>query len=159
MKVARILGQALIILGICVLVVGCAQTGGRTGQSQGGQAAKPAANQQAKSGGSGGWMDGIPASVPKFEHGTFDKEQSSKVEAGSQTIYSLYYEGVSKQDVEGYLEKLKAAGFSITPDNVSQGVSAAGELKKGDQKTIGLSISQQDNGHVDYTINVLAGAQ
>ena len=159
MKVARVLGQALIILGVCALVVGCAQTRGPAGQSQAGQAAEPAANQQTKSGGSGGWMDGIPATVPKFEHGTFDKEQSSKVEAGPQTIYSLYYEGVSKQDVEGYLERLKAAGFSITSDNVSQGVSAAGELKNGGQKIVGLSISQQDNGHVDYTINVLAGAK
>jgi hypothetical protein len=158
-KVARTLGQALFILGICALIAGCAQTGGPAGQSQAGQAAQPAASQPANSGGSGGWIDGIPASVPKFEYGTFDKAQSSKVEAGPQTIYSLYYEGVSKQDVEGYLEKLKAAGFNITPDNVSQGVSAAGELKKGDQKVIGLSISQQDSGHVDYTINVLAGAK
>jgi hypothetical protein len=103
-------------------------------------------------------MEGIPASVTKFEYGTFDSEQSSKMEAGSQTIYSLYYDGVSKQDVEAYLEKLKAAGFGITSENSDQGVSAAGELMKGDQKVVGLTISWQDGGHVDYTINAI-GAQ
>jgi hypothetical protein len=156
-KVPRLLGHMLIIMGICALVVGCAQAGGSAGGSQ--TAPAPAATQQATSGGSGGWMDGIPASVPRFEYGTFDSEQSSKMEAGPQTIYSLYYEGVSKPDVEAYLEKLKAAGFGITTENANQGVSAAGELMKGDQKVIGLSISQQESGHVDYTLNVMAGAQ
>jgi hypothetical protein len=158
-RATRLLGQALVIVGICGLIAGCTSTTGSTGGSPEGQAAEPAASQQADSGGSGGWMDGIPASVPKFEYGTFDNEQSSKMEAGPQTIYSLYYEGVSKADAEAYIEKLKAAGFSITPDNLNQGLSAAGELKKGDEKLIGLSIAQQDSGHVDYTINVLAGAK
>jgi hypothetical protein len=159
-KATRLLGRVLVILGICAFAVGCAQTGGSAGGSQTGQAAEPAAAApQAASVGSGGWMDGIPASVPKFEYGTFDSEQSSKFQAGDQTIYSLYYEGVSKQNVEAYLETLKSAGFGITTDSASQGVSAAGELMKGGQKVIGLSISQQDGGHVDYTINVMAGAQ
>jgi hypothetical protein len=159
-KASRLLGQVLVILGICALVVGCAQTGGSGGGSQTGQAAEPAATApQAAPGGSGGWMDGIPANVPKFEYGTFDSEQSSKIEAGEQTIYSLYYEGVSKQDVEGYLEKLKSAGFTITTEDADQGLSAAGELMKGDQKVVGLSISLQEGGHVDYTLNIIGGGQ
>jgi hypothetical protein len=101
-------------------------------------------------------MDGIPASVPRFEYGTFDKEQSSQMQAGDQTIYSLFYESVDKANVEAYIEKLKTAGFEITADNVTDGVSAAGELKSASgEKLIGLSISQQSNGHVDYTINVV----
>jgi hypothetical protein len=105
-------------------------------------------------------MDGIPASVPKFEYGTFDTAQSSQMQAGEQTIYSLYYEGVNKADVEAYIEKLKAAGFSITPADAGDGVSAAGELKNASGEIlIGLSISQQSNGHVDYTLNVAKAAK
>jgi hypothetical protein len=101
-------------------------------------------------------MDGIPASVPKFEYGTFDKEQSSEMKAGEQTIYSLYYEGVDKANVEAYIEKLKGAGFGITPAEAGDGVSAAGELKNANGDIlIGFSISQQSGGHVDYTINVV----
>lgn len=104
-------------------------------------------------------MDGIPASVPKFEYGTFDKEQSSQMQAGNQTIYSLYYEGVDKTNAEAYIEKLKTAGFEITLGSAGDGVSAAGELKNSaGEILIGLSISQQSNGHVDYTINVVKGA-
>jgi hypothetical protein len=101
-------------------------------------------------------MDGIPASVPKFEYGTFDKEQSSDMKAGDQTIFSLYYEGVDKASVEAYIEKLKSAGFTVTLDNASEGLSAAGELKNASGDiVIGFSISQQSDGHVDYTINAV----
>jgi hypothetical protein len=104
-------------------------------------------------------MDGIPASVPKFEYGTFDKEQSSQMQAGDQTIYSLYYEGVDKASVEAYLEKLKTAGFEIQNENAAEGVTAAGQLKSASGEIlIGLSISQQSSGHVDYTINVAKSA-
>ena len=159
MKAAKILGQALIIIGICGLIAGCTPSTSSNGAAKGGQAAEPAGGQTAQSGGSGGWMDGIPASVPKFEYGTFDTEQSSKIEAGPQTIYSLYYEGVSKADVEAYIGKLTAAGFEMQTEAASTGVSAAGQLKKGEELLIGLSISQQESGHVDYTINVQAGAK
>jgi len=101
-------------------------------------------------------MDGIPSSVPEFEYGTFDKKQSSSMRAGEQTIYNLYYEGVANEDVEAYLEVLRASGFQVTADSVTDGVSAGGELKSADgEKVIGLSISRQASGHVDYTITVL----
>jgi len=66
---------------------------------------------------------------------------------------------VNKADVEAYIEKLTAAGFEMQFDNVNSGVSAAGQLKKGEEILIGLGISQQDGGHVDYTINVQEGAK
>lgn len=159
MRAARILGQALIIISICGLVAGCTPGTSSNEEAPVGQATAPAAGQLAQSGGSGGWMEGIPASVPKVEFGTFDTEQSSKIEAGPQTIYSLYYEGVSQADAEAYIGKLTAAGFEMQPDTVNSGVSASGQLKNGEEILIGLSFAQQENGHVDYTINVQPGAK
>jgi hypothetical protein len=101
-------------------------------------------------------MDGIPASVPKFEYGTFDKEQSAEMKAGEQTIFSLYYEGVDKASAEAYIAKLTAAGFEMQSANANDGVSAAGQLKDaGGEILIGLTISWQTGGHVDYTINAI----
>ncbi len=108
---------------LALLLVGCASQTSSTGSSSGAPATAPAAAETPAAAGTGGWMDGIPASVPKFEYGIFDKEQSSQMQAGDQTIYSLYYESVDKTNVEAYIEKLKAAGFGITPDNVTDGVS------------------------------------
>jgi hypothetical protein len=120
----------------------------------------PAENSAAKGGG-GGWLDGMPATVPPFTYGTLDSDQSSKAEVGESTLYTMYYEGVTKANVTEYLEKLKAAGFKIDLDpNVDAGsVSAAGELKKGDTKLMGLSISLQSGGHVDYALNVSKAAE
>ena len=74
-------------------------------------------------------------------------------------LFRRLAQGRQQAGCRGVPRKAQGRRFQYHPDSVNQGVSAAGELKKGDQKTIGLSISQQDNGHVDYTINVLAGAQ
>ena len=144
---------------LALVLVGCASQAPSTGSSSGAPATAPAAAETAAPAGTGGWLDGIPASVPKFEYGTFDKEQSSQMQAGDRTIYSLYYESVDKTSVEAYIEKLKTAGFEITLGNGGDGVSAAGELKSASgEKLIGLSISQQSNGHVDYTLNVAKAA-
>lgn len=159
MKAARILGQALIIMGICGLIAGCTPGTSSNGEAPAGQATESDAGQQDQSGGSGGWMEGIPASVPKVEFGTFDTEESSKIEAGPQTIYSLYFEGVSRADAEAYISKLTEAGFEMQSDGVNSGLSASGQLKKGEEILIGLGFSWQENGHVDYTINVQPGAK
>jgi carotenoid cleavage dioxygenase-like enzyme len=144
---------------LALVLVGCANQAPSSGSSSGAPATTPAAAETPAAAGAGGWMDGIPASVPKFEYGTFDAAQSSQIQAGDQTIYSLYYEGVDKTSVEAYIEKLKTAGFEITPGNAGDGVSAAGELKNASGEIlIGFSISQQSNGHVDYTINAVKPA-
>jgi hypothetical protein len=159
MRAADLLARTIMAGCLAVLLTGCSQAATPPAASSSAPPPSSTAAEPAAPTGGGGWMDGIPASVPKFESGTFDKAQSNKMQAGDQTIYSLYYEGVQKADVEAYLEKLKAAGFSITPDNVGDGISAGGELKKGSEKLIGLSVSLQGNGHVDYTINVLKAGQ
>jgi len=104
--------------------------------------------------GEGGWLDGIPASVPPFAYGTFDKEESSEFQAGPQTLYSLYYDDVAEADFDAYLASLEAAGLSVVPENVNDGASAYGELMDGETKVLGYVIGWQTNGHVDYTITV-----
>ena len=144
---------------LALVLVGCANQAPSTGSSSGAPATTPAAAETPAAAGAGGWMDGIPASVPKFEYGTFDTAQSSQIQAGDQTMYSLYYESVDKTNVEAYIEKLKAAGFSMTTESVTDGVSAIGELKSASgEALVGVIISQQSNGHVDYTINVAKAA-
>lgn len=105
--------------------------------------------------GEGGWLDGIPATVPQFPYGIFDEEESSEFQAGPQTLYSLYYDEVAEADFEAYLDSLEAAGLSVVPENVTDGASAYGELVEGDNKVLGYVIAWQTNGHVDYTITVL----
>jgi hypothetical protein len=144
---------------LVLVLAGCATQTAQTGSSSGAPATVPAAAGTPASAGAGGWLDGIPTSVPKFEYGTFDTAQSSQIQAGDQTIYSLYYEGVEKANVEAYIAKLTAAGFTVTQDTATDGVSAAGELKSASgDKVIGLRISLQSNGHVDYTINAIKPA-
>ncbi len=109
--------------------------------------------------GDGGWMDGIPATVPQFSYGTFDKEESSTFQAGPQLLYNLYYDEVAEADFEAYLASLEAAGFTVVPEDVTDGASANGEFLQDDVKVLGYVISWQSNGHVDYTITVLPGAE
>ncbi|MDO8962934.1 MAG: hypothetical protein Q7W30_00400 [Coriobacteriia bacterium] len=159
MRTASVFVRVLLVGCLVLVLAGCTPAAPPAGGTAGTEpAASTPAEQPAVSGG-GGWLDGIPATVPKFEYGTFDNKQSSSMKAGEQTIYSLYYEGTTKEDVAAYIEKLKAAGFEVTSDPASTGLSAAGELKKGEEKLIGLSISWQDGGHVDYTINVIGSGQ
>jgi hypothetical protein len=154
-----VLGCAVLLLAACTSnpapPAASDSTSGSTSTSA------PAEDSGAKSGGSGGWLDGIPASVPPFTYGTLDSDQSSKAAVGDSTMYSMYYEGVTKENITEYLEKLKAAGFKIDLDSAVEAgnVSAAGELKKGDAKLMGLSISLQSGGHVDYTLNVSKAAE
>jgi hypothetical protein len=156
-KIAGSLARLIAVGCAVLLIAGCGQNPAAppASSSSSAPAAAPASGEKPTAAGTGGWMDGIPASIPPFTYGTYST-QSSKVEAGNQTMYSLYYEGVTKADVAAYLEKLKAAGLRVDLDpNPSEGgVSAAGELKKGEAKLVGLSISMQQGGHVDYTINV-----
>lgn len=155
----------VVLLGCTVLLLAACTTNPTTpaaSESTGGSTTTeaPAENSSAK-GGSGGWLDGIPASVPPFTYGSYDSDQSSKIEAGENTVYNMYYEGVTKENVTEYLDKLKAAGFTINNDtNVAEGdMSAFGELKKGDVKLMGLSVNLQSNGHVDYTITASKAAE
>jgi hypothetical protein len=119
-------------------------------------AAKPAATPAAKPapGGQGGWMDGIPAVVPRFTYGTM-KPDSYKATPGENVMYSLYYEGVTVEQAKEYVGKLKAAGFKVMEDNTRPGdFSASGGLPQGAGR-IGFSLSRQSSGHVDYTLNVI----
>jgi hypothetical protein len=109
--------------------------------------------------GSGGWLDGIPGSVPRFAYGEFDTDDSSALQAGEQTMYSMYYEGVAQEDVETYITELETAGFEVTRDSVTDGVSAIASLKEGDAIIVGMSVSWQANGHVDLTVNAFPGSE
>jgi hypothetical protein len=119
-------------------------------------AAKPAAKPAAKAapGGQGGWMDGIPAVVPRFTYGTM-KPDSYKASPGENVMYSLYYEGVTVEQAREYVGKLKTAGFKVVEENAQPGdFSASGGLPQGAGR-IGFSLSRQSSGHVDYTLNVI----
>lgn len=155
----------VVVLGCTVLLLAACTTNPATpaaSESTSGSTSTSApAEDSAAKGGSGGWLDGIPASVPPFTYGSYDIDQSSKIDAGENTIYNMYYEGVTKENVTEYLDKLKAAGFKIDLDpNVREGdTSAAGELKKGDTKLMGVSVNLQSSGHVDYTLTVSKAAE
>jgi hypothetical protein len=130
-------------------------------ESAGGAAAKgPAASTtQAPvappAGGTGGWLEGIPEVMPHFTYGTFDSKQSSKVDFGDQTMYNLYYNGVTPENVREYLGKLRASGFRAEEENANPGdISAAGDLHQGPGK-IGFSLHFEAKGHVDLGITVV----
>lgn len=140
---------------LTLLLVGCSKEASPSSTSSDEPASSSTAAEEPAAAATGGWMDGIPATVPVFEYGTFTKDQASAFESGSGTVYSLYYEDVQKEDVEAYIGDLEAAGFEMTPDNTTSGVSASGSLMEGAEQLIGMSIAWQEGGHVDYTLNVL----
>jgi len=154
MRTTSLFARVLLVGCLGLFVAGCTTPAPSSDSSSGSAPAGTTAAEAPAASGGGGWMEGIPSTVPKFESGTFDDKQSSKITAGEQTIYSLYSEDAKKEDVEAYIEKLQAAGFEMTADNVTSGVSAAGQLKKGEEILVGLSIAWQEGGHIDYTINV-----
>jgi hypothetical protein len=124
----------------------------RPGASPKTASAKPAA--APAPGGPGGWMEGIPAVVPRFTYGTM-KPDSYKASPGENVMFSLYYEGVTPEQAREYVAKLKAAGFQVVEDTVAPGgVSVSGGLPQGAGR-IGFSLSLQSGGHVDYTLNVI----
>jgi hypothetical protein len=106
-------------------------------------------------GGKGGWLEGIPDVVPPFTYGTFNSTESRKNDFGNQTMYTLYYNGVSLENAREYLGKLKANGFRVEEETAREGeIAASGELRQGKGK-IGFSLGRQKSGHVDFTINVV----
>ena len=159
MKTSSLFVRALLTAVLLTLLVGCAKTASSSDSSEQATPNAPSSEAPAASAG-GGWMDSIPASVPKFEYGTYDSDQSLEMQAGEQTIFSLYYEGVTPKDAEAYIETLKTAGFEMIADPATDGVNAAGALKDASGTTlIGLSISQQSSGHVDLTLNVMKATE
>jgi hypothetical protein len=111
-------------------------------------------------GGSGGWMDGIPGTVPPFESGAFGADSRRNDVGGGTVMYSLYYEGVPLEYAKSYLDRLRAAGLSVQEDaNGPDGVSAYGELKEGGAKRLGYTFAWQPGGHVDLTVTVNGNPQ
>jgi hypothetical protein len=110
-------------------------------------------------GNSGGWLSGMPGTIPPFTHGVFST-QSEKIDFPTQTMYSLYYEKVTMENARQYLAKLKEKGFKVEEDaNVSPGdLSAIGSLGKGAGR-IGYSFSLQSNGHVDLHFTIFKNAE
>jgi hypothetical protein len=121
------------------------------------QAAAKAPEAQVAPAGNGGWLEGIPATVPPFTYGTFDAKESSAFtgDSGNSTMYSLYYEGVTLEQVEEYAVQLKAAGFQVQEENARPGdKNISGFLPQGEGR-IGFSLGFQASGHVDLTFNVV----
>ncbi len=121
------------------------------------QAAAKAPEAQAAPAGNGGWLEGIPATVPPFTYGTFDAKESSAFTgaSGNSTMYSLYYEGVTLEQAGEYAAKLKAAGFQVQEENARPGdMNISGFLPQGEGR-IGFSLGFQPGGHVDLTFNVV----
>lgn len=121
------------------------------------QAAAKAPEAQAAPAGNGGWLEGIPATVPPFTYGTFDAKESSALTgaSGNSTMFSLYYEGVTPEQAGEYAAKLKAAGFQVQEENARPGdMNISGFLPQGEGR-IGFSLGLQGNGHVDLTFNVV----
>ena len=163
----RMIVVGCLISVLAFAVAGCADDAATTGETSEDAVTSAESDDPATSGeaedaagsGSGGWLEGIPGSVPRFAYGEFDTDESNVFEAGEQTIYSMYYEGVAKTDVETYIAELETAGFEVTRDSVTDGVSAAASLKEGDTIVVGMSVSWQSSGHVDLTINALPGSE
>lgn len=163
MKVSSVLARVMLASVLLFAVAGCAKdaTTGEASDTASSAEGASSSDSAAASGavtGADGWMDGIPDSVPVFSYGTFDTEESSTFQAGPQTLYNLYYDGVDKADAEAYLGELEAAGITVVRATESDGLSAAGELMDGETKVLGLSFSWQADGHVDYTITVLSAS-
>lgn len=121
------------------------------------QAVAKAPEAQTAPAGNGGWLEGIPATVPPFIYGTFDAKESSAFTgaSGNSTMYSLYYEGVTLDQAGDYAAKLKAAGFQVQEENARPGdMNISGFLPQGEGR-IGFSLGFQESGHVDLTFNVV----
>ncbi|MHB8093867.1 MAG: hypothetical protein ACYDH0_02905 [Candidatus Aminicenantales bacterium] len=165
--------RTVLAMGSCVLltfvlfaITSCGSPGSKeSGVPEKAQAAADSAvattpkaiEAEARLNGDGGWMEGIPATVPPFAYGTFDSKESSAFTgaSGNSTMYSLYYDGVTLEQAADYAAKLKAAGFQISEENAHQGdMSVSGFLPQGEGR-LGFSISFQSSGHVDLHINVI----
>ena len=102
----------------------------------------------------GGWLSGMPETIPPFTHGVFDK-QSEKIDYPTQTLYSLYYENVTMENAREYMAKLKGKGFSVEEDNnVKPGYFSAQGLKGEGAGKIWYIFELQANGHVDLRLKI-----
>ncbi len=160
--------RSIVAVGFCVVLaagmsslVSCGSSGAKGGaepeKTQASTEPSKAPEAQTAPAGNGGWLEGIPATVPPFTYGTFDAKQSSAFTgaSGNSTMYSLYYEGVTLEQAGEYAAKLKAAGFQVQEENARPGdMNVAGFLPQGEGR-IGFSIGFQDGGHVDLTFNVV----
>lgn len=155
MRTAGRFASVLMAGCLVMLLVGCttASSDNDDDSSSAPAATTPAAEEQPAGGGTGGWLDDIPAAVPKFEYGTFEKDQSSGAPFGDRTMYSLYYEGVKKEDIQAYGDKLTAAGFTVAPADPNAPDRVSANMTKGSDKFI-VSANWQDSGHVDLTVQV-----
>lgn len=104
--------------------------------------------------GNGGWLSGIPEAIPQFTHGVFSS-QSEKIDYPTQTLYTLYYDKVTIENVREYMGKLKEKGFTLVEDsNVKPGnLTAFGETGAGAGK-IGCHLEFQSSGNLDLRITV-----
>jgi hypothetical protein len=102
----------------------------------------------------GGWLSGMPETIPPFTHGIFDK-QSEKIDYPTQTLFSLYYDKVTIENAREYMAKLKEKGFSVEEDNnVKPGNFIAQGLKGEGAGKIFYSFDLQADGHVDLRFKI-----
>lgn len=160
--------RSIVAVGFCVVLaagmfslVSCGSSGtkgrGEPEKTQASTEPSKAPEAQTAPAGNGGWLEGIPATVPPFTYGTFDVKESSAFTgaSGNSTMYSLYYEGVTLEQAGEYTAKLKAAGFQVQEENNRTGdMNISGFLPQGEGR-IGFSFGFQDSGHVDLTFNVV----
>ncbi len=160
--------RSIVAVGFCVVLAagmfslascGSSGTKGEAEPEKTQASAEPSKAPEAQTApaGNGGWLEGIPATVPPFTYGTFDAKESSAFTgaSGNSTMYSLYYEGVTPEQVGEYAAKLKAAGFQVQEENARPGdMNISGFLPQGEGR-IGFSLGLQGNGHVDLTFNVV----
>ncbi len=160
--------RSIVAVGFCIVLaagmfsfVSCGSSGTKGAaepeKTQASTEPSKASEAQAAPAGNGGWLEGIPATVPPFTYGTFDAKESSAFTgaSGNSTMYSLYYEGVTPEQAGEYAAKLKAAGFQVQEENARPGdMNISGFLPQGEGR-IGFSLGLQGNGHVDLTLNVV----
>ena len=153
------MARIAVLMALVVFLVSCGSK--PTPEPAGGAAAKgPAASAtQAPvappAGGAGGWLEGIPEVMPQFTYGTFDSKQSAKVNLGDQTMYNLYYNGVTPENVREYLGRLKAKGFRVEESKANPGdIAAGGNLGQGPGR-IGFDMHFEAKGHVDLGVTVV----
>ena len=160
--------RSIVAVGFCVVLAagmfslascGSSGTKGEAEPEKTQASAEPSKAPEAQTApaGNGGWLEGIPATVPPFTYGTFDAKESSAFTgaSGNSTMYSLYYEGVTPEQAGEYAAKLKAAGFQVQEENARPGdMNISGFLPQGEGR-IGFSLGLQGNGHVDLTFNVV----
>jgi len=157
-RVSQMAGIA-VLMTLVVFLISCGSKS--VPESAGGAAAKAPAASTAlapvapPAGGTGGWLEGIPEAMPPFTYGTFSK-QSAKVQLGDQTMYNLYYDGVTPENFREYLGKLKAKGFRVEESKANPGdIAAGGNLGQGPGR-IGFDMHFEAKGHVDIGVTVVA---